>query len=274
MNAPKAYYLDIDGTLTGAHNSSKLNYIDIRSIKAAARDGAHIILTTGRAPDKTLPVFKQINLGTEQTTYVICNNGAVIMNAITEEVIQENPMSKKDFEEIFNLLYGRGYIIKNAENSNYYAKKNWGSKLVKLFTSVEESIDDVKYNKVSGRKIGAIVSISNKKVKKIADEIRVKFPGVEVSISGNSKYLEITKKDINKGTAIKFMSKLIDVDLKDSVHIGDSMNDASAFKVVGTSVALANGMKDLKKLADFTSKSQRKQGVSVAIDSLRQKRRK
>lgn len=269
MKTPKAYYLDIDGTLTGKHNSAELNFVDVRAIKAAARDGAHIVLTTGRSPEKTIPVFKKIDIDKVQTRIIACNNGAVILNAKTGEILKEDYMREEDFTSIFNELYEKGYIVKNAEFNHYFAKENWGSKLVKKFTTVLNSKETVTYNKVAARKIGCICSWSNRKVREIAKDIQRRYPNVEVVISGNSKYIEITNKGVNKGNAIKFISELINVDPKDSVHIGDSMNDLPAFKIVGTSVALANGMKGLKKEADIVSKSQKNQGVASAIDYFR-----
>ncbi len=275
MKAPKAYYIDIDGTLTSGHNSAKLNYIDIRAIKAAARDGAHIILLTGRAPQKTDPVFEQLRIdNSDNIKYIGCNNGAVIYNGYSGETLTENYMSKLDFVQVFQTLYQRGYLVKTAEYSKYYAKKNFRSFLIGIFTKVERSLDDVKYNNVSARKIGCISHNSKRKVRKIAKELEELFPGIEVAISGPGKYLEITNKGANKGYAVEYISELINVDPKDSVHIGDSMNDAAAFEKVGTSVALKNGMKELKKMADFVGPSQKSQGVAKSIDSLRQKRRR
>ncbi len=274
MKVPKAYYIDIDGTLTSSHNGKDLNYLDVRAIKAAARDGAFIILATGRTPDKTYPVFDQININKEQTSIIACNNGSVIIDARTREVIKEDYMSKEDFEGVFNFLYNKGFIIKNSENDKYYGKNNLRSKIVKRFTMVDHTLDDFFYNNVSARKLGCISTFSKSYVRKLAKIVREKFPGVEVAISGPSLYLEITKKGCDKGNAIKYISKLIKVNPEDSVHIGDSMNDLPAFNVVGTSVALSNGMKDLKKEADFISKSQKENGVAEAINSLRQKKNK
>lgn len=271
MKTPKAYYIDIDGTLTGSRDPLKLNYNDVRSIKAAARDGAHIILLTGRAPEKALPIFNKINIGSYQTTYVGCNNGAVIYNANTLEIIKEEAMSEKDFSAISKDLYERGFVVKNSEQKGFFGKKNVLSWAIGLFSTVENSYDGFKYSKVSGRKIGCISKPRKAFVRKLAKEMEMKYPGVEISISGPGLYLEITKKNVNKGNAIKFLSELIDVPLENSVHIGDSMNDLSAFSVVGTSVAMKNGMRSLKKHADFITMSQKKQGVSAAIDSLRHK---
>lgn len=274
MKTPKAYYIDIDGTLTMGHNRQELNYIDIRSIKAAARDGAHIVLLTGRAPEKTDGVFDQLKNDTDRIRYIGCNNGSIIYDGLTKEVLDEQHMDRLDFIQIFQMLYHRGFVVKCAQYSKYYCSRTMWRKVFGLFTKVQKDLSDLSWNPVSARKIGCISSNSKRKVRKLAKEIEDRWPGVEVSISGPGKYIEVTKKGANKGYAVEYISKLINVDPKDSVHIGDSMNDAAAFAVVGTSVAVSNGMKELKKQADFITKSCSKQGVAKAIDTLRQKRRK
>lgn len=274
MKIPKAYYIDIDGTLTGGHNTAKLSYNDERSIKAAARDGAHIILATGRDISRAMPIFKQIDSNREEVTYIACNNGAVVINAKTQQVLKEECMDYRDFFPIMTYLYQRGFIIKNSEFNKYYGKRSFRNSLIGLFTNINKSLEGFNYNNVSGRKIGCISKGSKRFVKKLQKELEELFPNVEIAISGPGLYLEITKKGVNKGSALKFISEHIGVSLEDSVHIGDSMNDLAAFKVVGTSVAMKNGMKSLKKEANFITKSQKNQGVSAAIDSLRQKSKK
>lgn len=273
MNIPKAYYIDIDGTLTGRHDTTKVSYNDARSIKAAARDGANIILATGRDVKRTMSIFEQIDINKDTTRYITCNNGSVIVDVRTGKKLKEEWMDEKDFFEIMTMMYQRGFLVKNSEHSKYYAKRNLRSFIIGLFSSVDHSLEDFKYSSESARKIGCISKSTKRFARKLAKEVEEQFPNVEVSISGPGLYLEITKKGVNKGEALKDISKIIGVSLEDSVHIGDSMNDLSAFKVVGTSVAMKNGMKPLKKESNFITKSQRNQGVSVAIDSLRQKRR-
>ena len=49
---PKAYFIDIDGTLLSGHSDKKLNLDDQLALRNALKRGTYIILSTGRSlPD-------------------------------------------------------------------------------------------------------------------------------------------------------------------------------------------------------------------------------
>ncbi len=268
---PKAYFIDIDGTLTKGHSDQKMNYNDIRSIKAAARDGAYIILSSGRSADDMLKVWEQIDIpSSDKTKYLVANNGAYIFSPRTNKVLKEDYIDKKTFNELTKYLWDRGFAFKNASLNEYCTnQKGMMVNILKKVTIVHNNLDSWEYNQISARKIGVISSISKRKVIKIANEIEQKFPKLIVTISGPGLYIEINKLGTSKGEAIKFFAEKLNIDIKDTVHIGDSMNDYSGIQVAGIGIAMKNGMKKIKKTADYVTDSVKKAGVSKAIDSLR-----
>ncbi len=269
ISKPKAFFIDIDGTLVKNSSHLNLNLDDKLSIKRALKNKIYIILSTGRSIDNLIKIWKQFDDGSEYSRYAITNNGSGIWDLKEKKMISENWLDKKDFNNVFNYVKEKGYAIKNSKEPVFYVKKGLLSLVVKLNKTTTVSDDFTKniYNNESAKKLGIITTFRKKKVAKISNEIQEKFKNVEVSVSGGGLYIEVNKNNVNKGSAIKFLAKHLNINIKETSHIGDSMNDLSAFKVVGISVAMKNGMKELKKYADFITNKQKKSGVSEVLKS-------
>ncbi|NQX83490.1 MAG: Cof-type HAD-IIB family hydrolase [Mycoplasmataceae bacterium] len=267
----EAFFIDIDGTLVKGHKNIEISLKDKHAIKNAAKEGKYIILSTGRSIEEVKHIWKQINLNIKETSYVIVNNGSAIWNLNSNKMLFEAFIQEKEFKEIFNYVEKNGYAIKNSLEKNFYVKKNLLSKVIsktKIGINIEHDFSKVKYNNKTAKKLGIITSLRKSKVQKIVDELRKLFPHIEIVVSGPGLYIEINKFGITKGTAAKFLSDKLKFDINNSAHIGDSMNDAAGFEVCGVGVVMSNGMKELKSKADFSTKSVRKSGVSLAIKSL------
>lgn len=271
MEAPKAYFIDIDGTLM--KGTKPLHMADKYEIKNAAKRETYIVLSTGRSIQTVWPVWEQIRLKNKYTRYVIANNGSAIWDMEAKKILDEHFLDEETFNELTTYLYKKGYAFRNSLETDFYMKKGFFQKVIELKKGfkIENDLSKLKYNKDTSKKIGTITSFSKRKVKRIAKEIGEKFSQVEISITGPGLYIEINAKGVSKGIGAKFLADKLNFDLKDCVHIGDSMNDFAGFKAVGTGVAMGNGMKQLKKEADFITKPLKKAGVSFAIKELSNK---
>ncbi len=267
---PKAYFIDIDGTLVSGHRNKTLNLDDKYAMKNAAKNKTYIILSTGRSLPDLKKIWEQINDGTKYTAYGVVNNGSGIWNLQTNELLSEDFLDKKTYRGVFDFAKKNKYAVKNSLEKTFFVNPGLLSWLLKKFSKTNKISHDFEkaiYNKESAKKIGIISRLRKKSVLKISKKIENNFEKADVSISGPGLYIEINKKDVSKGSAIIFLSNYLDFNAKETVHIGDSMNDASAFKIAGYGVAMKNGMKELKKMADFITLDRKKSGVANAIKS-------
>ncbi len=270
FDKPQAYFIDIDGTLVSGHRNHKLNLDDKFAMKNAAKKKTYIILSTGRSLVDIKDVWEQIKDGTEYTAFVVVNNGSGIYNLNTDELLFEDYIDEQTYRSIFDYVKEKRYAIKNSQESIFFSNNktlSWALSNFSKRNSVSPNFSKAKYNKDSSKKLGIICSHSKKKVAIAAAEIDKKFKEVDVAISGPGLYIEVNKKNVSKGTAIKFLCDHIGIDIKRTVHIGDSMNDAPAFKVAGHGVAMGNGMKELKNVSDFITSKRKDSGVANTIKS-------
>lgn len=276
---PKAFFIDIDGTLSGHGKIKNMHYNDKMAIRSVVRDGSYVVLTTGRSFEDLYDMWVQINdVNKERTAYVISSNGSKISNLESGEIINEILFSEEQFNQIVDFLYEGGVTFRHSGQKNFWAKeKTLMSKAINKFYSPGMQLvkrEEIKFYKEGGRKFGMMVSLGSRKTKMFAEKIKEKFDFVEVHISGRSNYIEIGPKGANKGFAILKLCEYLNIDPKECVHIGDSNNDIPAFNVVGIKVAVKNGMKEVKKQADFVTGKMKKGGVGDAINEIRRREKK
>ncbi|MEE3928371.1 HAD hydrolase family protein [Mycoplasmopsis ciconiae] len=91
---------------------------------------------------------------------------------------------------------------------------------------------------------------------------------LQIDLSGfKNSFIEITSKNVNKGSGNKEFCLISNIDPKKAIHIGDSMNDASTKGQIGYLCALKNSVQELKNIADFISEySCGQQGLVKFID--------
>jgi len=56
--------------------------------------------------------------------------------------------------------------------------------------------------------------------------------------------------DIHKATAIEILLKHLNIDVKDTIALGDGMNDVEMFEFCTLGIAMGNAKQGLKEIAD------------------------
>lgn len=81
-------------------------------------------------------------------------------------------------------------------------------------------------------------------------------------------FYEILPKGCSKASAIRHMAKLLQIPMEDTVAIGDSNNDLSMLKCVGTSIAMGNSTQNILDMADYITTDVDKDGIWNALEWL------
>ena len=83
--------------------------------------------------------------------------------------------------------------------------------------------------------------------------------------SGASAVIEVGHPDASKAFGLKYLADYFHIPLKNTVAIGDNLNDISMFQVAGISIAMANGREEAKQAATYVTKSRDEDGVAYAL---------
>lgn len=264
----KAIFIDIDGTLRDSkeHISNKT----IEMIKKVTEKGILVILCSGRPRKYTEDISRECGA----SKYIITSGGSNIYDYETNEVLYVNRMNKQACIELYHIAeeanvrfimnVGEGRVVNKLKEIEY------GD--VKLDTDIETF---VKKNDV----VQCVISDSDfENIKKIKGKIEA-VENVEIKnqsknliegviTSRKSGYCDVANIETSKGNGIKEICKILQIDLNDTIGIGDDFNDIAMFQTVGYRVVMGNANDEIKQYADEVTLSNENDGVAVFLEKL------
>ena len=89
---------------------------------------------------------------------------------------------------------------------------------------------------------------------------------LNVVLTDSGYAYHINSKGVDKGSGFLEVVKMLDIDVNDTIAIGDSDTDEPLFKVVKNSIAVANSTENLKKSAKIVTTKQSGEGVLEGLD--------
>lgn len=256
MESIKCILLDIDKTLT---DDNKTISSETSKFFSEINNKYLIILVSGRNAQYTID--KSIKCCA--SPIIISDNGAVIYNYKTDEVLYSRPFSKETVELLWNLSIKHN--ISSAYNALY--KRYWNALLMdddKKGTDVDVGVNRCdEINEVITQVV--LHSDNETEFQKCLEEIK-SFDEIEIGNYGietkGNFFADLIVKGTSKGVAIRELFDLFNIEKNNIICFGDSANDISMFESSGIKVAMKNGSEEVKKMADYiTEFSNNENGV-------------
>lgn len=257
--------IDLDGTLFDKDKNISIE--NIEAIKKAKENGCKIVICTGRPMNGIKPVITKLNLLSDED-YVVCYNGSKIINVGTNEVIFSKLIDGKTIKEIY-------YEAKKL-NLYYHAFRDNEELLTfehNPYTDVEARINNIcdhliDFETIKDDELFLKCMIVDEKEKldnamtTIPKELYDKYSIVRSA----GIFLEFLNKETNKGLALKALAKHLNIDMSETMAIGDAGNDLDMIRFAGIGVAMENGYDYVKEAADYITASNEENGVAKALN--------
>ncbi len=264
----KAIFIDIDGTLR--NNKKEISTRNKSAIKNITNKGVLVVLCSGRPRKYTENLSRDCNA----SRYIIVSNGGAIYNYETKKVLYEDCMDKDACIKLYKMAeqVDANFIMNVGDYRVVNKLQRFDGSEMEMPNNVENFI---KENNI----VQCVIADENfEKIKKLKPEIekinKVSIKNQHKSLTNKNIlptgkiYYDIANEDSSKGKAIKQFCKILNIDLKDVVAIGDSYNDIPMFKVAGHSVAMKNANEEVKKEADEITGSNEEDGVAMFLEKL------
>ena len=258
---------DLDETLLNSER--KVSMKDRESIKKATELGVKFVLATGRGFPSVDGTLKEVDLFQKPDEYVISFNGGAITENLGNRLIDAELM---DFD-IVNQLFKRGwnydvcihvYTLDKVYVFRFYdGERKYVSGRMHTEERFEDNIDFLRDEKL----VKILYSKEDMNyLQKIAAEVSDITGDTDVSYSSN-RYLEFNRKGVNKGAGLLRLAKILGVDQKDTIAIGDNFNDLAMIQAAGLGIGVANAVAGIRPDCKFiTERDHNHDAISEVIE--------
>ena len=240
---------DIDGTLL---HDGIIPEKNIEAIEWFKNEGGVFTIATGRA----ISAAKYSYELSRANAPLIALNGAAIYDFKNEQFLYEAFLESGCYEIVFEIL--KQFPTVGAEFFNghdiYLIRGNKGTKQHSeyehfKFTELPENPTSVPWGKVlfAFEDFETVAQVEEY-VKKFGDKYG-RF--VNTCVSEKARYFEFLPRNVNKGTAIKEMKKLLG--LKYSFGIGDFYNDIELIRDADFGAVVESAPIELKQIANYVT---------------------
>lgn len=231
---------DYDGTLNhGGIDSSKLAAID-----KWRYNGNIFALISGRGRHDVLRIYNEKKFGCD---YLIADNGAVILT--TEgKIISETKCDGSILQELIMYMFELGCPMAQVQTANHF----------RVYRESAECTEDNHYTVEKAPKPSYFTQVSTyledeENAKYVTAKIGERFSG-KLNPLQNGVCIDIVRHDMNKAKGLYLLSEIVGCCKDDIIAVGDNINDRDMIAEF-RSYAMANGVPEIKELADFITDS-------------------
>ncbi len=246
----RVFFSDLDGTLLTSENIVSARTRE--AINAFVAAGNKFVICTGRPLSNAVRMQQRFGLDFPGSL-LSAFNGAVLYDTARKTVIHETGIPVGLVGEIFDLAwsmdifcvtYRDHYIIspEYTEDLEYYLGQI--DMPVILNRDVTSELTQPPW------KIIAIDLQGPGRLQIFKQAMDAHFGRTVRTVFSSDIYLEIFPSDAGKGNALVRLCEILGVPLENSLAAGDEENDLSMIRAAGTGIAMCNGSKVVKDIAD------------------------
>lgn len=257
---------DIDGTIVGENN--KITIQNRKAIQDMKKSNIDFTICTGK-PYAMVKNFCQ----DLQANYGIFGNGNQIVDLKSGKEIYRKTLSQEEIEICHSLakkenlhihLYTENEVITPEllymDLRNFILKDSiFPNDLnFKIVSNLEEYIEKEQPT------VFKLIISSPSNLARLQDELNQKLDvtiyRVKKSkqykdriINKEYEYLDISPRNVTKGSALQALSSHLNLEKDDILSIGDNLNDIDMFHASGIGAAVNNAYDEVKKVANYTT---------------------
>lgn len=264
----KIICFDLDGTLlTDDKNILEENK---NAIKRAKETGIEIVICTGRQ-NIAAKTFNDI-IGPNK--YMICNNGAEIIDLQTGEDLFACPIDKEIAKSIYSWIEDNENIVGFKFDTKYARYVNKRSSETDY--RVEFDKNDVRFFDNNDILQMSVVFDNLEKREEFIEKVNVlngvkvenKFTLMNEKTGKDNFYLNAINSSVSKGNSINGLVRYLKLNMGNVVGFGDDINDLSMIQMAGHGIAMGNASEILKENADEVIGDNNTDDISKVIDRI------
>lgn len=264
---PSIIAVDLDDTLLRPDLS--ISGYTVRTLEAVREAGIHVVPASGRALQAVKPFAEILGIA-GRPGYYICSNGSQVITADTEEGIYERKLPVETAVKAFRMCLDAGLSCHVYQDGEIYVSRETEYSARDSRLSGLAPVIPADYEELLGRGVFKLVIPGDEEfLVPLVQEFKVELAGEAVVFVSKPYFLEVLPPGAGKGEALRFLAEeVLGLKAGDVMAFGDSMNDESMIRYARHSVAMVNGLDEIKGLARYvTERSNAEDGVADFIAS-------
>lgn len=261
-------FLDIDGTIR--NSDSVIEDVTKDAIKRARAAGLKIVLCTGRSCKYAKRVAKELDLD----GYLISSNGAEVINLNDNSIIYNADISYSKIEKVYNFCQRNklNFLMNTIEEDYQTINESYNRVCINNLEEIKNPINQI-----------VITSYNYNAMMEILNSFYTEYENIRISGCANGLkvgdlhpkkdyYIDINRNDSSKANGVLKLLNYLEISPSNALACGDGINDYEMLQAVGIGVAMGNGLKELKEVADYITKTNDEYGVAYLIDKILQEK--
>lgn len=264
-----AIFLDIDGTLVGEKDfplGGCVSAENIRAINKARAAGHYVFLNTGRS----YAWIQKAVIDELEVDGIISGIGTQILMHGKE--LYECMIPTETLVNIYNAFSGTSRCVMFGGTEKIYVLNPSGFLDDPRFVFIRNEKDFFEkclQDKIQKCEVFEMsLAGGNVGIETIISEVQLKALTENLQNYSHTWYMESFPHGCTKSRAMLMTAEKIGISPKNTIAMGDSVNDADMLTAAGTGVAMGNAPELVKEKADFVSRACDENGVAYAIEKL------
>jgi Cof subfamily protein (haloacid dehalogenase superfamily) len=255
--------IDLDGTLLTPRPERIITPRARRAIQQVTEAGVRVVIATGQS----LVVLQHLCTGLPITGPQIIENGAVIADMQSGEIYHEYLLPERHILPVLSTLQHAGFHRAYHTLSRVYADRGaprvhqWYDPPVPPVIEIEDvaSLYPGPCIKLVG--IGAEQMLRAQR-----QDLIMRFAGQLYVTQSSFDLLEFLHPAVSKAHGLQTLAQDLDIQPAEIAAIGDNHNDIAMLQFAGLGVAMGNAHAEVKREADYVTRSNAEDGVALAIE--------
>jgi Cof subfamily protein (haloacid dehalogenase superfamily) len=253
----KIVFFDIDGTLLTEEKEVCETTRD--AIKKLKENNVHVAIATGRAPFMIKSLLDDLEIDTYVTyngQYVVHNGNAVFRNPLKRELLQK--LEENAHQNNHPMVFMDHLDMKANVASHDHITDSFGS--------LKMTAPSYAPNYYHDRDIYQALLFFDRKEENNF-EYKSDFSDCHF-IRWHDYSVDILPAGGSKAKGIEKLLEILNIKRENAYAFGDALNDLEMLEFVGTGVAMGNAMPEVKKVANFITKSHNDEGIYHGVKEL------
>jgi len=260
--------LDLDGTLIG--EDMRIRPRTVAAVRAAVGAGVAVAIVTGRMASSALPYARQLGLREP----IVGMQGALIREMPGAgrpgrgRLLYHRPLPAAVAREALAWCstHGLDPHLNHLETMVIPTTNTRAAEYVRFNLGRVVRVPDL--DAWVRHPVTKVISVGDPPAPtRVLSAARADFDGRAVVTVSHPMFLEFVAPGVGKGAAVRWLARRLGVDLRDSLAIGDQLNDLEMIDEVGFGVAMPHGPAELRAAASLVAPPFEEDGAAQVLET-------